>query len=178
MNDIANLERQTMDELTAGLPDNKSEKIRRLAAAGYKRADIARYLDVRYQFVYNVLSAPQRKTKRPQGQKAASPAAEASGQEPRELPEAPPRWVWTKIRRSGHIELPAAFLEVLGVGEGDEVQLALDEGMVRVLNRETALRDLQRQVRRYVPEGVSLVDELLADRRAEAAKEVSDGADG
>ena len=174
---ISNLDRQRMGELTAGLP-SKSAKIRRLAEAGYKRADIARYLDVRYQFVYNVLTAPQPTIEGPQGRKAVTPKTEATGQERRELSVASPHWVWTRVRKNGHVELPTDFLEALGISEGDEVQLALKEGVIRVLNRATVLRDLQRQVRRFVPEGVSLVDELLAERRAEAAKEASDGTDG
>src|SRR4051812_42326539 len=46
--------RDEMDDLT-GDTDNKSEKIRRLYAAGVAAADIGRYLDIRYQHVYNVL---------------------------------------------------------------------------------------------------------------------------
>ncbi len=48
---------------------------------------------------------------------------------------------------------------------------------MRVLSRTAALRELQAQVRRYVPEGVSLVDELLAERRAEAAEEAAEEAE-
>ena len=33
------------------------------------------------------------------------------------------------------------------------------------------IRRAQERVRRYVPEGVSLVDELIAERRAEARRE-------
>jgi len=36
----------------------KSGKIRALFSEGYPRADIARYLKVSYQHVYNVLTAP------------------------------------------------------------------------------------------------------------------------
>jgi antitoxin component of MazEF toxin-antitoxin module len=82
------------------------------------------------------------------------------------------------VRKGGAVALPAAFLEALGVAEGDQVQLALEGDRVRVLSRAAAIRDVQRVVRRYVPEGVSLVDELLAERRAEAARESSGGTDG
>ena len=85
--------------------------------------------------------------------------------------DASPGFVWTPVEKGGRIVLPMAFLEALGAGEGDQVQLALDGDVVRVLSRAAALRELQAQVRRYVPEGVSLVDELLAERRAEAAEE-------
>ncbi len=73
--------------------------------------------------------------------------------------------------KGGVIRLPAAVLTSMCVAEGDQVQLALDGGVVRVLSRAAAIREAQELVRRYVPEGVSLVDELLAERRAEAARE-------
>lgn len=37
--------------------------------------------------------------------------------------------------------------------------------------RQSAIAKIQAMVRRYVPEGKSLVDELIADRRAEAERE-------
>jgi len=43
-----------MRRIVEGLP-TKSSKIRALDAAGCKRADIARFLDIRYQHVRNVL---------------------------------------------------------------------------------------------------------------------------
>ncbi len=164
MPEVSDLDRQHMDELTAEVR-SKSDKIRCLRAAGYERGDIARYLDIRYQFVYNVDTAPRPKaTKLPPG----SPD-EAAGSA--ELSEPAPNWVWTMIRKGGVIQVPAGFLESMGVAEGDQVQLALDGDVVRVLSRAAAIREAQELVRRYVPEGVSLVDELLAERRAEAARE-------
>ena len=185
MSNLSDLDRRRMDELIAGLSGSpeeisKSEKMRRLAEAGYKRADIARYLDVRYQFVYNVLSAPWpvsdqagRDQERQAFDEPPVPFKPRSAQSPK-LPEpavSSPGFVWTPVEKGGRIVLPMAFLEALGAGEGDQVQLALDGDVVRVLSRAAALRELQAQVRRYVPEGVSLVDELLAERRAEAAEE-------
>lgn len=37
--------------------------------------------------------------------------------------------------------------------------------------RRAAIRRIQEELRQFIPEGVSLVDELIADRRAEAARE-------
>ena len=156
MSDISDLDRRHMGELTSEVR-TKSDKIRRLAAAGYARADIARYLGIRYQFVYNVLSGPQPKA-------AADPASP-------EPAEPASRWVWTTVGKGGVIRLPVAVLESMGVAEGDQVQLALDGDIVRILSRAAALREAQELVRRYVPEGVSLADELLAERRVEAARE-------
>ncbi len=178
MSEISEPDRRQMDAITAGLPDNKSEKIRHLAAAGYKRADIARYLGIRYQFVYNVLSASRVRA----GQRPQQPVRRAAGVTPAADDETSPeppssKWLWTVLGKGGRIELPRAFLEAMGAEEGDQVQLALDGNVVRVLSRTTALRELQAEVKRYVPEGVSLVDELLNERRAEAAREMRDSTD-
>ncbi len=171
MPEVSDLDRRHMDELAAEAR-SKSDKIRCLRAAGYERGDIARYLGVRYQFVYNVDMAPRPKaTKLPPG--SPREADESAGSF-----EPAPNWVWTMIRKGGVIQLPAEFLKAMGVAEGDQVQLALDGGVVRVLSRTAAIRELQDQVRRHVPAGVSLVDELLAERRAEAAGEERGTTDG
>ncbi len=173
---ISESDRQHMAELTARLR-TKSDKIRRLAEAGYKTADIARYLGIRYQFAYNVLSVPRPVAEaREQGRRyqafdEQSHPFERGSPKQAEPVVAPTAWVWTPVGKGGRIALPAAFLEALGVEEGDQLQLALEDDAVRVLSRAAVLRELQARVRRFVPEGVSLVDELLAERRAEAAKE-------
>ena len=171
MSEISNLDRQDMDELTAEL-HTKSDKIRRLRRAGYERGDIARYLGIRYQFVYNVDMAPQPKAEqRHSTPETARRATTVSSQESPEPSVPSPNWVWTTVGKGGVIRLPAAVLTSMGVAEGDQVQLALEGGVVRVLSQAAAIREVQELVRRYVPEGVSLVDELLAERRAEAARE-------
>ncbi len=164
MPEVSDLDRRHMDELTAEA-SSKSDKIRCLRAAGYERGDIARYLDIRYQFVYNVDTAPRPKARK------LPPGSPDEAAESAELSEPAPNWVWTTVRKGGVIQLPAEILETMGVAEGDQVQLALDGDVVRVLSRAAAIREAQELVRRYVPEGVSLVDELLAERRAEAARE-------
>lgn len=175
MANVVDLNKQRMDALTAGLP-SKSAKMRRLAKAGYERADIARYLGVRYQFVYNVLSAPDpgndRSEASPQAKGVkATPPAKARETEA----SLPPRWAWVKVDRGGRLDLPTAFLQALGVRDGDQVQLALEGDSMRVLTRAAALRELRARARQFIPESVSLVDELIAERRAEADEDAADG---
>ena len=159
-------DRRHMDDLTAEAC-SKSDKIRCLRAAGYERGDIARYLGIRYQFVYNVDTAPRPKAEQPSRVRASARQESSGSGEPTPTP----MWLWTAIGKGGVVKLPAEFLDAMEVAEGDQIQLALNGGVVRVLSRATAIRELQDQIRRHVPEGVSLVDELLAERRAEAARE-------
>lgn len=178
MSVISDIDRRHMDELTAGV-ETKSDKIRRLDEAGYKRADIARYLGIRYQFVYNVLTQPRpaqgRAAKRAGGREVSLGAArQTKGADAASAPA----WSWAAVGKGGVVELPASFLAALGVEEGDHVQLSCVGNTVRILGRQAALRELQEQVRSYLPEGVSLVDELLAERKAEATRETGDRSGG
>jgi hypothetical protein len=59
----------------------------------------------------------------------------------------------------------------MGVGEGDMLSGRIIDGELRLLSKEAAVRKAQELVRQYIPEGVSLVDELIEERRAEAARE-------
>jgi hypothetical protein len=59
----------------------------------------------------------------------------------------------------------------MGLEVGDEVVLRLDDGELRVTTQARAIRRAQALVRRYVSEGRSLVEELLAERQREAAGE-------
>jgi hypothetical protein len=59
----------------------------------------------------------------------------------------------------------------MGIAEGDSVLARVLDGELRLVSQATAVRKAQQLVRKYVPEDVSLVDQLLEERRAEAAKE-------
>jgi bifunctional DNA-binding transcriptional regulator/antitoxin component of YhaV-PrlF toxin-antitoxin module len=75
------------------------------------------------------------------------------------------------LREGGRVLIPQDLRERLGVKEGDILVGEFVDGQLTLMSRDTAVRKAQDLVRRYVPEGVSLVDELIAERRAEAARE-------
>ncbi len=72
---------------------------------------------------------------------------------------------------NGRVVIPAAYRKALGLAPGDEIILRLGDGEVRLMSRMTAIKRAQELVRRYNPEGRNLVNELVAERRAEAARE-------
>ncbi len=76
-----------------------------------------------------------------------------------------------KMSEGGRVVIPAAIRKALELKEGDTVLWDLVDGEARLTTRRERLRRAQDLVRQYVPEGVSLVDELIAERRAEAARE-------
>ncbi len=73
----------------------------------------------------------------------------------------------TKLSKDGSIVIPAEYLETPGLQVGDEVILRLEDGEVRVFMPRQAIKRAQELVRRYIPQGRSLADELIAERRAE-----------
>ena len=80
------------------------------------------------------------------------------------------RTVVTKVDRHGRVVIPAEQRRALGIKEGDAVVILLEEGELHILKQEEAIRRAQAMVMKYT-KGRSLVDELIAERRAEAARE-------
>ena len=77
----------------------------------------------------------------------------------------------TKIERNGRLLLPAAVRRQLGIQPGDEVLLQVEDGAVRITTTEAAVRQMQHDFRAKIPDGVSVVDELIAWRREQAARD-------
>jgi bifunctional DNA-binding transcriptional regulator/antitoxin component of YhaV-PrlF toxin-antitoxin module len=84
-----------------------------------------------------------------------------------ERPNDAAHYVTLPLKEGGRILLPADLRELLGVAEGDRLQGIVIDGELRLMSHDTALKRARQLVRARVPAGVSLVDELLAERRAE-----------
>ena len=80
-------------------------------------------------------------------------------------------WIRTTVGEGGRIVIPAEFRKALGLKAGDVVMLGLADDELRLVSLRDAIRRTQEMVRRSNPEGRSLVDELIAERRREAALE-------
>ena len=76
----------------------------------------------------------------------------------------------TRVSEGGRIVVPSAFRKALGLKTGDPVIVVLDDEEVRLLTPRRAIRRAQEIVRRHVPEGESLVDELIEERREEVRR--------
>jgi bifunctional DNA-binding transcriptional regulator/antitoxin component of YhaV-PrlF toxin-antitoxin module len=85
----------------------------------------------------------------------------------------PPRAVSVvlNVTEDGRIIIPAQALAELGVRTHDRVTATVVGGDVVVDTLDAAVKRMQAEFRRHIPDGVSLVDELIAERRAEAARE-------
>jgi bifunctional DNA-binding transcriptional regulator/antitoxin component of YhaV-PrlF toxin-antitoxin module len=81
-----------------------------------------------------------------------------------------------RLGPGGRVVIPADFRKKMQVQEGETlVALLQPDGELRLLSKQTAMKRAQAHFRTVVPEGVSLVDELIADRRREAEEEDRNG---
>ncbi|MDR3752793.1 MAG: AbrB/MazE/SpoVT family DNA-binding domain-containing protein [Terracidiphilus sp.] len=76
-----------------------------------------------------------------------------------------------QVGEKGRIVIPAEIREAMGIRVGDSVEMRFEDYELRVSTRRARLRQAQERARRLIPSGVSLADELLAERREEAARE-------
>ncbi len=72
---------------------------------------------------------------------------------------------------AGRIVVPARFRKSLGLKPGDPVTVTLEGDVLRVRTIQATLEKARAIMRKKNPKKRSLVDELIAERRAEAAKE-------
>ena len=100
-----------MKRLCAGMT-TKSDKIRTLGNADYTRSDIARFLDIRYQHVRNVLVKAQEKEDKRRSN---------------EMEDGPPGQIWTQVGADGRVVIPAAYRQLLGIEKGGHVLMLLDK---------------------------------------------------
>jgi AbrB family looped-hinge helix DNA binding protein len=76
-----------------------------------------------------------------------------------------------KVEKSGRILIPAVVRRQLHLKEGSELILRVDEAGIQMGTREQALARIHKELRRYIPEGRVLSEELIQERRAEAERE-------
>lgn len=77
----------------------------------------------------------------------------------------------SRVDASGRIVLPRELRDRWHLSTGDGLLLVEDGPSVRLETPEVALQEARAYFRSLVPKGVSVVDELLAERREEAARE-------
>lgn len=75
------------------------------------------------------------------------------------------------VGKSGRIVLPAAHRRAVGIKPGDKVQVRVDEGRISIGTYAQAVKRVQALFKKYNKGKGSLVDELIRERRAEAARE-------
>jgi AbrB family looped-hinge helix DNA binding protein len=77
-----------------------------------------------------------------------------------------------RMNRQGRIVIPTECRAAAGLKPGDDLLVeAVGEGELRLRTRRQAIKEAQAIVARYLPKGRDLVQELIDERRDEAARE-------
>ena len=76
-----------------------------------------------------------------------------------------------RVNENGRVVIPASYRRALGIKAGDEVILRVEDDELRITTMKRRIERAQRRIRKYVKPRVSLVDELIAERREAAKRE-------
>ena len=76
-----------------------------------------------------------------------------------------------RVNENGRVVIPASYRKALGIKAGDEVILRMEDDELRITTMKRRIERARRRIRQYVKPGVSLADELIAERREAAKRE-------
>lgn len=76
-----------------------------------------------------------------------------------------------KMGANGRLVVPVSLRKQIGLADGRTVLLEAVKGELRVRPMSDVVQQAQARLRKFLPSDGSLVDELIADRRAEADRE-------
>ena len=147
----------------------KSAKIRALNKAGFARADIARFLGIRYQHVRNVLVQRD-----PSDQWIRN--EEPKPKDRIGFSEAAVEWSVEALRMDldlsadGTLRVPRELLRSAGIEAGETILARVVDGEVRLSGYVSALKRAQWIARHFTKPGASEVDDFIAERRAAGAR--------
>ena len=79
-------------------------------------------------------------------------------------------FILSRVADAGRVLIPAEFRKALGLEEGVEVLISRDDHGLRITTLRDAIRQAQDYFATLAPPEVSLSEELLRDRREEAAR--------
>jgi len=76
-----------------------------------------------------------------------------------------------RVNENGRVVIPAAFRKHLGIRAGDQLELRIEDDELRISTLRRNIQRAQRLVRKHISPNISLVDELIAERRQAARDE-------
>ena len=137
------MNRDQMEQISAQA-GTLSEKIRILYDAGVSKADIANFLERRYQHIYNVIKDYE--ARRAGGAVGAPPTAEV---------------ISLALGRDGTVCLPADWIEAEGLKAGDAIICRTEARGLLIMSRTAAIEALRDLARRHMPGEAAMLDALL-----------------
>ena len=83
--------------------------------------------------------------------------------------------VTARLSENGRIVIPAEIRQKLGLSPGDTVLLSVEGYVLKIEPQRARIRRIQESMRQFIPPGRCLSDELIAERREEARREMEEG---
>jgi AbrB family looped-hinge helix DNA binding protein len=80
----------------------------------------------------------------------------------------------TKLGEDGRVVIPARVRKELNLKPGDTLVIESDDQGLHLRSMDQVIREVQASFAPYRKPGVSVVDELIAERREEAAQEAAE----
>ncbi len=79
-----------------------------------------------------------------------------------------------RMSENGRVLIPAEIRKQLGLVAGEPITLTVEGQELRLMTRRARLRVAQASAARYLKPGVRIEDELIAERREEARRDLAD----
>lgn len=76
-----------------------------------------------------------------------------------------------RLVSGGRLQVPADIRRELGLADGDQVVMQVVDGALQVRPARDALKRIQDMLRPYAPRDGLVSEELIAERRAESARD-------
>ena len=79
-----------------------------------------------------------------------------------------------RINENGRIVIPAEIRQKLDIRPGDTLYLTAEGDTLKIESHRARIRRIQESLRRFIPADRLLSEELIADRREEARREMEE----
>lgn len=79
-----------------------------------------------------------------------------------------------RINENGRIVIPAEIRQQMGLNPGDTLYLSLQGDTLRLMTHRARIRRIQESLQNLIPPDRLLSDELIAERREEAKREMEE----
>jgi hypothetical protein len=86
----------------------------------------------------------------------------------------PPHWK-LKLGKDGRLVIPAAARALMALDDDGQVTATLEDGTLKITSPKTAWRRIDEIMKPFRDPSRSIVDEFIAEKRAEQAREDAEG---
>lgn len=82
--------------------------------------------------------------------------------------------VKAKVNDQGRIVIPVAIRREMDLKPGETVLMEIEDGVLRIESHRARIRRIQEEFKQYATPGTLASDELIAERREEARREMEE----